>query len=118
MRFIIPTPEQFADPNSEFNNPKGEEAEVEIVVKNIFERLKKSSSIMYSDIGCPKHDIWKQAVEKIATQGWHIGLKKFPDELMGTMVMPGFYVVCIEPKNKMTEAEFAQSLIVVEEVAS
>ena len=119
MTFIIPTPEQFADPSSEFNNPViVQEEPVESLIKKIFELYKKSSSIMYSDLKYPKLTVWKQAAEKISAQGWHIGIRRFPDEPAGTMIMPGFDVVCLEPQTKMTADEFARSLIVVEEIES
>jgi hypothetical protein len=111
MKFIIPTPEQFANPSSEFNNPViVQENLVETLIEKIFTLYKKNSLVMYSDLEYPNNVIWNQVTEKISAHGWRIGLKKIPDQPMGTMLLPGFWVVILESKDSISEGDFMKKL--------
>jgi hypothetical protein len=95
MKFIIPTPEQFANPSSEFNNPViVQENLVETLIEKIFTLYKKNSLVMYSDLEYPNNVIWNQVT----------------DQPMGTMLLPGFWVVILESKDSISEGDFMKKL--------
>lgn len=111
MTYIIPTPAQFVDPNSDFNtSPVVQQDPVEEVIKKIFELHKAKEPLMYVKIGYPKEDIWEQVVERITAYGWHIDKQKVPDEPMGTMLLPGFTFVVLKPQDGLSKANVPQKI--------